>query len=296
MTFRQMELFVDVCENGSITNASRHSHVSPQGISRTIRQLEEELGSELITRTHSGISVTPRGSFFYEECRRVLKWKTDIPLVLDRCEDNPPETIDLGMAFGMITTLPGKLFSSFEALHPGVKIRYEDNTDLALEAQLRQGDFSFCLSTGVLDADRFIKRVLIREPVMLCIPRNHGLYEKREINMEDLDGQHFVMFSTQFFIRHRFDSVCGEAGVWSVIDYISNDFNSLLGLAQQNDLLFTVPRHCVSSLGEQCRYTQFPDERFEWDVCMIRERHPELTGTAAIFWDYLEKTIPGQMP
>ena len=82
MTFRQMELFVDVCENGSITNASRHSHVSPQGISRTIRQLEEELGSELITRTHSGISVTPRGSFFYEECRRVLKWKTDIPMVL----------------------------------------------------------------------------------------------------------------------------------------------------------------------------------------------------------------------
>ena len=44
MTFRQLEIFTAVCECGSITTASREYHISPQGISHTIRELEEELG------------------------------------------------------------------------------------------------------------------------------------------------------------------------------------------------------------------------------------------------------------
>ena len=294
MTFRQMELFLAVCESGSITSASKRGHVSPQGVSRTIRDLEEELGCELLLRSHAGIAVTPRGSFFYEECRRILRWKDALPDALRHCEENPPETVRLGMAFGMIAALPGNLFSGFEALHPGVKIRYEDNTDLALEAQLRQGEFDLCLTTGVLDADRFVKRTLFREPVMLCIPRAHELYEKSAVGLEDLAGRHFVMFSTQFFMRHRFDALCLEAGIEPVIDYISSDFNSLLGLAQQNGLLFAVPLHCVGSLGAQCRYTPFPDDRFQWDVCLVRERRSELTGMAAVLRDYLEEAVPGR--
>ena len=293
MTFRQMELFMAVCESGSITKASKRSHVSPQGISRTIRDLEEELGCELLLRSHSGIALTPRGSFFYEECGRIIRWKDTLPAALRHCEELPPETVRLGMAFGIITALPGNLFSGFEALHPGVKIRYEDDTDLALEDQLRQGRFDLCLTTGVLDADRFVKKVLLREPVMLCIPREHELYEKKAVGMEDLDGRHFAMFSTQFFMRHTFDALCGEAGIEPVIEYISNDFNSLLGLAQQYGLLFAVPLHCVGSLGAQCRYTPFPDSRFQWDVCLVRERYPELTGMASVLWDHLEKAVPG---
>ena len=124
--------------------------------------------------------------------------------------------------------------------------------------QLRQGRFDLCLTTGVLDADRFVKKVLLREPVMLCIPREHELYEKKAVGMEDLDGRHFAMFSTQFFMRHTFDALCGEAGIEPVIEYISNDFNSLLGLAQQYGLLFAVPLHCVGSLGRSAAIRRFP--------------------------------------
>ena len=185
--------------------------------------------------------------------------------------------------------------STGAAIQRELSARHKSNTDLALEDQLKRGEFVLSLTTGVLDADRLVKRTLFQEPVMLCIPRGHELYEKKAVGMEDLDGRHFVMFSTQFFVRHKFDALCGEAGIKPVIDYISNDFNSLFGLAQQYGLLFAAPLHCVGSLGEQCRYTPFPDSRFEWDVCMVRERHPELTGMAAVLWDHLENAVPGRL-
>lgn len=297
MTFRQMELFVAVCESGSITKASQENHISPQGISRSILDLEKELGCELLLRSISGVRVTAQGSFLRDECRRILKWKNDLPLALSQHAEDQAETVELGMAFGMIGAVPPTLFSGFEALHPGVRIRYSDNTDLSLEALLDRGEYDFCLTTDVMDSDRFEKRVLAHEPVMLCIPGGHDLEKKRTIALEDLDGQHFVMFSTQFFIRHSFDRFCRDAGVEPVIDYVSNDFNSLMALAQQNRLLFAVPEFCVRYLGSQCLYTPFPGGRFRWNICLVKSRRRELSGAAAELWDYLggsvtDRTIP----
>ena len=126
---------------------------------------------------------------------------------------------------------------------------------------------------------------------MLCIPAGHDLENKRTVSISDLDRRHFVMFSTQFFIRHDFDKICREAGVAPVIDYVSNDFNSLMALAQQNRLLFTVPAFCVRFLGSQCRYIPFPKDSFQWSVCLVKVKRRELSEAAAEFWDYLEGAI-----
>ena len=181
MTFRQMEIYSAVCECGSITKASVKYHISPQGISKTVRELEKELGCELLLRSVTGVSLTPRGSFFFDECRRVLEWKKAIPSRLAQMESAPKEMIWVGMAFGIISAVPGDLFTGFEALHPGVKICYSDNTDLALEEQLMRGEFDLCLTTGVMDTDRIESETLADEPVFLCIPQSHELFLKKAI-------------------------------------------------------------------------------------------------------------------
>lgn len=288
MTFRQLEIFTAVCECGSITTASREYHISPQGISHTIKELEEELGCLLLKRSVSGVAVTERGSFFYDECRNVLKWKDGIVERLRAWEGEPEETVLLGMAYGMIPSMPDNLFSDFEALHPGIKIRYADNTDLALEAQLDHREFDFCLNTGIMDKDRFLGKTLSSQPIMLCIPQNHALFRKASIRMEDLAEQHFVMFSTQFFIRHHFDTSCRRAGFQPILDFVSNDFTSLMALSQRSGALFAIPAAFVESQNAQCRYVPFPDERYCWDVCLVRNQGIELGKGAKLLWEYIE--------
>ena len=288
MTFRQMEIFTAVCECGSITTASREYHISPQGISHTIQELEEELGCLLLNRSVSGVTVTARGSFFYDECRNVLKWKDGLPERLAAWEGEPEETVQLGMAYGMIPAMPDNLFSDFEALHPGVRIRYADNTDLALEGQLGRREFDFCLNTGIMDKDNFLGKTLASQPMMLCIPRGHALFHKTKIGMEDLADQHFVMFSTQFFVRHHFNTSCRRAGFQPILDFVSNDFTSLMALSQRNGALFTIPADFVESQNAQCRYVPFPDERYCWDICLVRNQGSELGKGAKLLWEYIE--------
>ena len=106
MTFRQMELFVAVCEYKSINKTSAAYHISQQGISKTIREVEEELGCVLLNRDINGVSPTRFGTYFLNECRIILERKNYVCSHITQIEDMPQETIYLGMAFGVVSSLP----------------------------------------------------------------------------------------------------------------------------------------------------------------------------------------------
>lgn len=59
--FRQLETFVEVCEQMSFTKAASNLYISQQGVSKSIKTLEDELGVSLFLRTNSSISLTNYG-------------------------------------------------------------------------------------------------------------------------------------------------------------------------------------------------------------------------------------------
>src|SRR3979411_214749 len=72
MEFRHLCYFVAVAEAGSLTVAARRLHTSQPSLSRQIRDLEDELGAQLLTRRPRGIELTPAGRAFLNHARLVL--------------------------------------------------------------------------------------------------------------------------------------------------------------------------------------------------------------------------------
>src|ERR1700730_16407843 len=73
MELRHLRYFVAVAETGSLTvAAARVLHTSQPSLSRQIRDLEDELGAQLLTRRARGIELTPAGRAFLDHARVVL--------------------------------------------------------------------------------------------------------------------------------------------------------------------------------------------------------------------------------
>src|SRR5256885_1493276 len=73
MELRHLRYFVAVAEAGSLTvAAARKLHTSQPSLSRQIRDLEEEVGAQLLTRGARGIELTPAGRAFADHARLVL--------------------------------------------------------------------------------------------------------------------------------------------------------------------------------------------------------------------------------
>ncbi|MFI3250307.1 MAG: LysR family transcriptional regulator [Eubacteriales bacterium] len=291
MTFRQMEIYIAVCEHKSMNQTAAACFISQQSVSKVIRELEEELGCTLLTRSKLGVIPTKRGRYLLNEFRIMVEKKKYLVENLADMQQETLETLRLGMAFGMISALPFHLMQDFEAQYPYVKIQYSDHTDYYLEQLLKKDEYDFCITTGVLDVDRVSCEQLTHESINLCIPRSHDLYDKSEIVMSDLFEESFAMYSTQFHIRHKFEQSCRRAGFIPHIAINSNDFNSLKELAINNNLLFIVPDHTENPHDTSVRYVPFPDESFHWGICFLVKKSKVISETMGAFYTHLKQSL-----
>ena len=73
MELRHLRYFIAVAEAGSLTVAAAEKlHTSQPSLSRQIRDLEEEVGAQLLIRRARGIDLTPAGRAFLDHARLVL--------------------------------------------------------------------------------------------------------------------------------------------------------------------------------------------------------------------------------
>ena len=67
-----LRLFVAVCETGNIARAGERAHIVGSAISKRLTQLEDQLGTALLTRRRHGVVPTPAGQALLEHARAML--------------------------------------------------------------------------------------------------------------------------------------------------------------------------------------------------------------------------------
>src|SRR3990172_6711941 len=72
VTLRQFRYFIAVAESGSVASASRMLDIAQSGLTKSLLELEAELGSTLFERSSKGMTLTPQGHRFLASARKVI--------------------------------------------------------------------------------------------------------------------------------------------------------------------------------------------------------------------------------
>ena len=190
---RHLRYFVAVAEAGSLTVAAqRKLFTSQPSLSRQIRDLEDQVGAELLTRSARGIELTPAGRAFLDHARLVLS-QVEAAADVARGIAHPAKPCFV-MGFltnHELTWMP----EVFRILRDELA-----NIDVMISSQYSP-PLANALVKGTIDA-AFLRREqgfpelafhhLVKEPLIVVLPSEHRLAALEAISPADLVGETFV--------------------------------------------------------------------------------------------------------
>jgi LysR family transcriptional regulator, hca operon transcriptional activator len=195
MELRHLRYFVAVADAGSLRVAAQKLNTSQPSLGRQIRDLEDEVGAQLLTRSARGIELTPAGRAFLEHARTVLSQVEAATEAARRVAHPAKPRFSMGFLGGHeLTWMPEVL----RILHDQPR-----NIDVMISSQnsplLADALLNGTLDAALLRREREVRdlafRLLLKEPLMVVLPGDHRLAAHKAINPKDLVGETFVAVS-----------------------------------------------------------------------------------------------------
>ncbi|MGB7680988.1 MAG: LysR family transcriptional regulator [Candidatus Acidiferrales bacterium] len=215
MELRHLRYFVAVAEAGSLTVAAEQRlHTSQPSLSRQIRDLEQEVGAQLLTRGARGIELTPAGRAFLDQARLVLSQVEAAAESARRVAHPAKPRFSMGFLTGHeLTWMPEALQILRDEL-PNIDVMISSQYSPLLADGLSKGKIDAAFLRRERGAPDLAFRLLVKEPLMVVLPSNHRLATLKTIGPQDLVGETFVTVShTAPVLRGVIDNYLKRSGI-----------------------------------------------------------------------------------
>jgi len=196
LELRHLRYFVAVAEAESLTVAAKRKlHTSQPSLSRQIRDLEEEIGVELLTRRARGIELTPAGRVFLDHARSVLSQVEAAGETARRIAHPAKPCFVMGFLTGHELTWMPEAIKILRDELPNVDVVISSQYSPLLANGLSKGKIDAAFLRREKGVPELAYRVLVKEPLVVVLPTDHRLATLKAISPGDLVGETFVNVS-----------------------------------------------------------------------------------------------------
>lgn len=232
MELRHLRYLVAVAEEGTVTAAAARLHVAQPGVSAQLRQLERELGEQLLDRGPRAATLTEAGRAVLPHARAALAAVESTRESVAALRGLLRGRVAVGMASSLPDTVLADTVADFAVEHPGVTVTLREDTADALQAGLLAGDLdvAYLGSSGTLP-DGLEGRVVQDERLVAAVSADDPLAGRDAVEIAELEGRPLICLPRGHGLRATFDRACEEAGVTPRVAFEAGAMTLLLRLA-----------------------------------------------------------------
>lgn len=128
MDTKKLESLLVAAELGSFTKAAQILGYTQSGLTHMMKSLEQEMGVQLLVRSHTGISLAPAGKQLLPTIHRLLDAEKALQKELEQLQDARRESLRIGSYSSMATHWLPLALQRFQQEHPGVNINVRMGT------------------------------------------------------------------------------------------------------------------------------------------------------------------------
>ncbi len=196
-TFRQLQYFVAVAEQGSVTRAAQNLSISQSSVTEAIKELEGDLGVELFERHPRGLTITYNGHQFLRHATKILASVSDARNVFTETQTSTGGTLNIGVTSLVAGYVLSDLLARYRRACPGVEVSAIEDNGSYLEHLLIGGelDVAVMVISNLRDRMALQAEILETSPYRLWLPIGHPLVSADIISVQDIAREPLIMLT-----------------------------------------------------------------------------------------------------
>lgn len=290
MNIHQLEYFIAIVKAGTYSGAAKQLYLSQPALSKSIKNLEIELGTTLFMQIDKHLELTDTGRIFCEKAELLLKDYQDAISAVNEVTALQKGVLHLGVPYGLGKILLDSLISQFSKKYPYIKINISGGGSNYIRELILSGKID--IGATIIPPDLgglFSCTTIAKDKYFLMVHATNPIAKMKEVHFSDLKKEKFVMLNEEFAMTQITRACCKSAGFSPEITMYVDRSDFMSELVGKNQGIAVIA-------GGRKRFEHIPDialvdimdDNIEFDIALITKKSTYLSQATKHFLEFSE--------
>lgn len=296
MNLNQLEGFLGVVREGSLTKAAERLYLTQPALSLQIKALEEELGQTLFERDGKQLRLTNAGRILQERAKQILDLVAQTRQDVTGLKELQRGQLTIGANETTSLYILPPVIQAFCERFPGVEIHLTLRQSTEVVRLVAEGEVDFGIATlPVLDPHVETRTLCWREDVAIC-GNGHLLIEQENVQLTDLAAHTLLLLEQGSTGRIHLERLLAEQGLTPKMTMNVGSIELIKRLAEINLGVAIVPGIAIQEELKAKRLRAF---RLNWleprPVGLLQRRNGYLSPASQLFIKLFKNRVPNAL-
>lgn len=280
---RHLRYFIAVAEELHFGRAAARLRISQPPLSQQIQILERQIGARLLARTNRSVSLTAAGRQFLTDARQILNQVETAAARAGRLHSGETGELRIGFTSSapFIKSVSDSL-STFRKRYPDVHIQMREINTRQQIAPLNEGELELGLMRNTLLPDTLNWKLVLREPLLAMVHRDHPLAGSTAISLQQLAHEPFVFFDPNVGTG-LYDDILGLLHRNNISPYITQEVGeamTIIGLVSAGLGVSILPASFKRVRVSDVVWLPLSEQEARSEMWLVWPKHRELSAAA----------------
>jgi len=245
MNFRDLEYLIALEELKHFRKAADKCFVSQPTLSGQIKKLEEELNVQLMERSSRKVIFTPAGIDIVAKAKTILLEAKSLKEIAKSHNEPMSGTLHIGLIPTVAPYLLPLIIPTIKEAFPELELFLHENQTETLIKLLEEGDLDCLMLAHLPGMENLNQLPLYDEPLELALSDKHAWSSQRQINLEELSGEHVLMLADGHCLRDQAMGFCFAAGAIEDNSFKATSLETLRHMISAQNGLTLLPQLAI---------------------------------------------------
>ena len=285
ITLRQLHVFQSVATTHNFSRTGDAVGLTQPAVSRSITELEAQLGLKLLNRTTREVTLTDAGQRLAARLPRVLEDLDNTLLDVRGMATERRGRVRVASSPTLSANLMPECIAQCQQRLPGLELVLLDRIQSAVLASVLSGEVDFGVVIDPGEREALECETILTEPFCLACPPDHRLARKRQVHWADLAGESLVLLDHASGSRRLIDRALADHAVQCTVAQEVGHTTTIFRMLDAGLGISVIPTLALPPEGLARLVVRPLVPRVDRDIVLVHRRNRALPPLAQAAWD-----------